>query len=116
MKLKAPMKAKPVLVKKDNGSEPSKQKTVLKRPAVASKSLQQQCEDWKVNVKGNQHDPDAESDAEGDGRDKGKGRKFAKMKDQLPAHTLNLYDVEAVKHESPRQFRTVIINKLFKRT
>ena len=45
-------------------------------------------------------------------RDKGKGIKFAKMKDQLPAHILHMYDNEAKNHASPRQYRTMIINKL----
>jgi hypothetical protein len=75
----------------------------MKRPA-AKKGLKDQCAEWQMSVKAIE---------EGAIRDKGKGIKFAKMKDQLPSHILHMYDVEAKNHSSPREFRTMIINKLF---
>ena len=44
---------------------------------------------------------------------KEKVEKFAKVKDQLPAHIIDLHDNQAKKASSPRDFRTTIINKLF---
>ena len=86
----------------------------IKRPAAAkSKSLKDQCEDWKLALKASQGSED--EDMEGTHRDKGKGVKFQKLKSQLPQHIQHMYDVDALQHSSPREFRTMIINKLFKR-
>jgi hypothetical protein len=86
----------------------------IKRPAAAkSKSLKDQCEDWKLALTASQGSED--EDMEGTHRDKGKGVKFQKIKSQLPQHIQHMYDVDALQHSSPREFRTMIINKLFKR-
>jgi hypothetical protein len=86
----------------------------VKRPAAAkSKSLKDQCEDWKLALTASQGSGDEEM--EGTHRDKGKGVKFQKIKSQLPQHIQHMYDVDALQHSSPREFRTMIINKLFKR-
>ena len=39
----------------------------------------------------------------------------AKMKNTLPEYIVNMYENEALKTSSPRDFRTKLINKLFKR-
>ena len=49
-------------------------------------------------------------------RDKSKGQKYAKLKETLPAHIVDLVEVESKKASSPREFKTLIINKLFKKT
>lgn len=49
------------------------------------------------------------------GRDKAKGQKFAKMRDSLPDHVLDLFERESQRASSPRQYKTMIINKLFVR-
>ena len=57
----------------------------IKRPAAAkSKSLKDQCEDWKLALTASQGSGDEEM--EGTHRDKGKGVKFQKIKSQLPQH------------------------------
>ena len=60
-----------------------------------------------------------EGDSDGDEhglRDKGKGLKFAQMKSKLPPHIVELYDTVALEKTSPRAFRTMIVNQLFKKT
>ena len=93
---------------------------VLKRPAgsktnVPPKTLNEKVSLWKQGLP--KEDDDSESGHEDNEtenpRDKGKGQKFAKMKNQLPAHIIDLYDNEAKKASSPRNFRTMVINKLF---
>ena len=87
----------------------------IKRPAAAkSKSLKAQCEDWKLALTASQTCDEGEEEDENH-RDKGKGVKFQKIKSQLPKHIQHMYDVDALQHSSPREFRTMIINKLFKR-
>lgn len=49
------------------------------------------------------------------GRDKAKGQKYAKMKDSLPEHIVDLVEKQSVKAASPRDYKTMVINKLFKR-
>jgi hypothetical protein len=58
---------------------------VVKKPACST------AEHVRQMKQGLGDDPDAE-----EVRDKGKGEKFAKMRGQLPAHILDLYDKEAV--------------------
>ena len=48
-------------------------------------------------------------------RDKGKAIKFASMKSKLPQHIIDLYDKESAGHASPRLFKSLIVNKLFKK-
>ena len=47
--------------------------------------------------------------------DKGKASKFRKQRDELPAHVLHLMEVESKGKLSPRQFQSLVINKLYKR-
>ena len=93
----------------------------MKRPA-ASASLKDSILD--LQAKAEKKDWDDEQSAGSDNeagssaeakRDKGKGQKFAAMKlaGSLPAYVLDLYNNEATKKESPRSFRTTIINELF---
>ena len=97
--------------------------SVLKRPAAGpaakakakakAQSLNEKVASWK---KGLQEEKTHEgSDDSGDEaqRDKDKGQKFAKCKDQLPPHILDLYDNETKNASRHRNFRTMIINKLF---
>jgi hypothetical protein len=90
---------------------------VMKRPAAAAKaaSLNEKVAAWKKGLDSENEDEEVSHDGEGDSRDKGKGQKFAKVKANLPPHILDLYENEAKKHSSPRDFRTMIINKLFTR-
>ena len=100
-------------------------KTLLKRPAAAADSkkkpasapatsLNEKVAAWKKGLKKSEADASGEEeDEDDDARDKGKGQKFAKLKSQLPAHILDLYENEAKKQAQPREFRTMIINKLF---
>ena len=70
----------------------------------------------KDDAEENHDDDDGEGD-DGDGhRDKGKGLKFAQMKSKLPLHIVELYDTVALEKTSPRAFRTMIVNQLFKKT
>jgi hypothetical protein len=57
----------------------------------------------------------ADEISEDQGRDKAKGQKFTKMRSFLPDHVLDLFERESTKASSPRQYKTMIINKLFVR-
>lgn len=56
-----------------------------------------------------------ETDTEATGRDKAKGQKYAKMKNSLPEHVLDLVEKQSQKASSPRDYKTMVINKLFTR-
>ena len=84
-------------------------KAVLKKPSAAVATLNEKVSEWKKGVQGSESEDEASDKC----RDKGKGQKFAKVKDSLPPHILDLYENEAKKQSSPRDFRTMIINKLF---
>ena len=58
---------------------------------------------------------EADENSEDHGRDKAKGQKFAKMRSSLPDHVIDLFERESAKASSPRQYKTMIINKLFVR-
>ena len=100
-------------------------KTVLKKPAAAvpmkrpsaapATSLNEKVSSWKKGLAKNENEGEGdEEEVELDGaRDKGKGQKFAKLKSSLPAHIIDLSENEARKHPQPREFRSLIINKLF---
>ena len=98
-------------------------KTLIKRPAAAadlkkrpasapSVTLNEKVSAWKKGLEKSESEEEGDAD---DARDKGKGQKFAKVKANLPAHILDLYENEAKKTASPRDFRTMLINKLFTR-
>lgn len=105
--------AKTMNIMKIKTAAKAKVKAVIKRPAAAATSLNAQCEAWKLEFAHKNDDPEPEDDKSN--RDKGKGVKFQKIKAQLPQHIQHMYDVDAKNHSSPREFRTMVINKLFKR-
>ena len=78
-----------------------------KKPAAGPRTLKQQLAEFKEGVEDN--------DDENSLWDKQKGGKFAKMmaSGSLPDHVQDLFNTEAGKKTSPRQFRTQIINTLF---
>ena len=99
-------------------------KTILKKPAAAppkkrpasapATSLNEKVSAWKKGLsKSDTEDEDNDDEVTDEARDKGKGQKFAKIKGELPAHIIDLYENEAKKQASPREFRSMIINKLF---
>ena len=90
-------------------------KTKKKKTAEAdegAKGLNQQVAVWKAGVE----ETDAEQVGEGL-RDKGKGVKWAKMKEnnQIPDHVMWMYQ-NVPKGTPARQYRTALINKLFTKT
>ena len=98
-----------------------------KRPAAASSTMRSTLDDLRrgtrqdEDAQENTGDHDGEGEGEGDEddnghRDKGKGLKFAQMKSKLPPHIVELYDTVALEKTSPRAFRTMIVNQLFKKT
>ena len=107
-----------------------------KRPAAAAGSMTSTLNELRKGVRGKEKDakgsndaskkdesssseeddPDDGEDGEGNKRSKGKGLKFAQMKDKLPPHIVELYEKGALEKASPRAFRTQIVNTLFKRT
>ena len=96
---------------------PAAAKVAIKRPAAAkAATLNEKVASWKKGLEPeNEDEVESDDGEECDSRDKGKGQKFAKVKANLPPHILDLYENEAKKHSSPRDFRTMIINKLFTR-
>ena len=104
-------------------------KTILKKPAAAptkkrpagrpeatSLTLNDKVSNWKKGLsKSDSEGEDSDDEVTDEARDKGKGQKFAKIKGELPAHIIDLYENEAKKQASPREFRSMIINKLFTR-
>ena len=99
------MASKTVIQKPASASPGVIKANLLKKPvaAVASKvTTAEHVRQMKQGVDENPEDTDV--------RDKGKGEKFAKMRAQLPAHILDLYDKEALTKDQPRNFRTKIIN------
>eukprot|EP00434_Breviolum_minutum_P037142 symbB.v1.2.032922.t1/scaffold3979.1/size87083/2 len=94
-----------------------------KRPAASTmrSTLDELRQGTKKDDAQENHDDDDDDDGEGDDggdghRDKGKGLKFAQMKSKLPPHIVELYDTVALEKTSPRAFRTMIVNQLFKKT
>ncbi|CAE7201833.1 unnamed protein product [Symbiodinium sp. CCMP2592] len=66
------------------------------------------------------HDMEGEEEEEEGGdestsRDKGFALKFQKMKKDLPAYVVDLVETQSAKAAHPREFKSKIINKLFKR-
>ena len=101
-------------VKKTVLKKPAAAKVAIKKPAAAV-TLNEKVSQWKKGLDSEHEDEEESNKEEEDPRDKGKGQKFAKVKQNLPPHILDLYENEAKKHSSPREFRTQIINKLFTR-
>lgn len=90
----------------------------LKRPAA---SINDAISKMHRGVSNSELDPPVEgkspdSDEAGEaGRDKSKGQKYAKMKHELPDHVVDLVEKESLKSSSPRDFKTMVINRLYKR-
>lgn len=90
-----------------------------------TESLKDKTEKWKqVGNKGTQQSDscsaEEEEEDESSGakqkRARGKAKKFKKMADSgaIPDHIWELFQKESAKHPKPRQFKTQLINKLFK--
>ena len=97
---------------------------MMKRPAAKKGSYNESIEQMKKGMSG-KDDREGEEDSDGnedcsqdeeeDKRDKGKAVKFHSMKKSLPPHIIDLYDREADNKASPRAFRSLIVNTLFKK-
>ena len=107
-------------------SKPATKAMTLKRPAasinetiskmrkgVSSADLGAGKESKEIKKKGDDNEDD--HDEENENRDKSKGQKYAKMRNQLPEHVVHLIEQESQKMASPRDFKTACINKLFRR-
>ena len=108
--LMAPSSSK--LVAKRPAARQSSQEPKMKRPAAATVN------DAVVSLRqGLKGDDDKDEKQEEEGRDKGKGEKWARMKaaGQIPQHILHLYDETAKTMANTRDFRTQIINSLFEK-
>ena len=99
------------------------QSTLKKRPAAAGgggatldelRKGTTKNEDDQENT--GDHDDEGEGDDDDGRRDKGQGLKFAQTNSKLPPHIVELYDTVALEKTSPRAFRTMIVNQLFKKT
>lgn len=68
---------------------------------------------------GDEHEPGAGEEGEDDEcskRDKSKGQKYKQMKNELPDFVIDLVEKESLKKGSPREFKTLVINRLFQRS
>lgn len=97
----------------------------MKRPASGSitdmvRKMQKGvdgCESEKEDGAATREDtePEEQQEQTEQSRDKGKGQKYARIKDTLPAHVVDLIEEQSKKAMAPRQFKTAAINRLFKR-
>ena len=91
----------------------------MKRPAAGTTPIQSTISKLargisKQDLLANQKEKDPEeTDPETSGRDKAKGQKYIKLKDSLPDHIVDLVEKQSLKSASPRQFKSMAINKLF---
>ena len=91
----------------------------MKRPAAGTAPIQSTISKLargisKQDLVANQKEKDPEeTDPETSGRDKAKGQKYIKLKDSLPDHIVDLVEKQSLKSASPRQFKSMAINKLF---
>ena len=110
--MKAPKKAPMKTMKahaKAHVTVRKKPAAVLKKPAAHNRGL---------TMDANATDVDAESNDDGtdDPHLKGKGVKFAKMRDELPQFVQDMYDNAARSApEGKRRFRSKILSKLFEK-
>ena len=105
---KAPMKTMKAHAKA-HATVRKKPAAVLKKPAAHNRGL---------TMDANATDVDAESNDDGtdDPHLKGKGVKFAKMRDELPQFVQDMYDNAARSApEGKRRFRSKILSKLFEK-
>ena len=86
--------------------------------APKKENLNDKCEKWKAAVDGAEKEQDQKdnSEEEGELRDRGKARKFQKLKDagSIPDHILAMFEHESKKQDKPRSYKTALINRLFK--
>lgn len=91
----------------------------MKRPSASMKrpssSINEMVAKLQRGVSSNDLDNNQGEGEAGDeqGRDKTKGQKYVKMMDSLPDHVIDLVEKESKKASSPRDFKTMCINKLF---
>ncbi|CAE7471903.1 unnamed protein product [Symbiodinium sp. CCMP2592] len=118
-------KSKKIFIKKNSKPGKSGGPVIKKKPGAGPTTLKDAVEGIKKSSmdKDNMWDDQSAEEDNGAGsstdskRDKGKAEKFTKMRlaGSLPPYVVDLYDNAANQKESPRQFRTEIINTLFKR-
>ena len=92
----------------------------MKKPAAKGSKINETIKKLKTGVSKpdlvkNKKNVDDETDVEEQYRDKAKGQKYQKLRDSLPEHVVDLVETESKKAFSPREFKTMVINKLFKR-
>lgn len=137
----SPKKKPPKDKNKGSTSKPSKKgkgkggkgNKPMKRPAgapgtepnqVKNESVLDKTTKWmkQIGNKGKEDNSSSEENAaeeaaeETGKRHRGKAKKFKKMADSgaIPDHIWEMFQTEAAKHPKPRQFKTELINKLFK--
>lgn len=98
-------------MKKPAASNPS----TKKRPASSINETINKTKRVAAEADDEEMEHPQEGNGTSDGRDKAKGQKYAKMKDQLPQYVQDLIEVESKKAASPREWKTKCINALFVR-
>ncbi len=105
---KAPMKTMTAHAKSQTTVQ-KKPAAVLKKPAAHSSGLNEDEEE-------NDEEDESYEDGSQDPHLKGKGVKFAKMRDELPQFVQDMYDSAARSApEGKRRFRSKILSKLFEK-
>ena len=86
--------------------------------APKKENLNDKCEKWKAAVGDAENKQNSEdgSEEENSTRERGKSRKFQKLKDagSIPDHILAMFEHESKKQDKPRAYKTALINRLFK--
>ena len=123
-KTKAKAKGKSKAGAKQQSQKPpakKKEKNEKKTEEEPSKKeiLNDKCAKWKAAVDDADAGQDDKDDDEEEGvehRDRGKSRKFQKLKDagSIPEHILAMFEHESKKQDKPRAYKSALINRLFK--
>ena len=121
-KAKSKAKAKPKTAPKQKKEKEKKEKKGKKEKneeeeeAPKKENLNDKCEKWKAAVDGAETDQKEDSEEDTETRDRGKSRKFQKLKDAgpIPDHILAMFEHESKKQDKPRSYKTALINRLFK--
>eukprot|EP00434_Breviolum_minutum_P042374 symbB.v1.2.037714.t1/scaffold5623.1/size25199/2 len=103
--------------KKEKKENKDKKEKKDDEEAPRKENLNDKCEKWKAAVgepENNQNSEDASE--ENATRERGKSRKFQKLKDagSIPDHILAMFEHESKKQDKPRAYKTALINRLFK--
>ena len=103
--------------KKERKENKDKKEKKDDEEAPRKENLNDKCEKWKAAVgepENNQNSEDASE--ENATRERGKSRKFQKLKDagSIPDHILAMFEHESKKQDKPRAYKTALINRLFK--